>query len=52
MATEYLVRNWNRLAREFGDSDFLIYLELPKTDIYLESYIEPERTELKDGSGR
>ena len=48
-AAEYLVRHWNALAREFGDSDFLIYLEWPKIDGYLEHYIEPARMEFKDG---
>jgi hypothetical protein len=52
MTTEYLARNWNRLAREFGDLDFLIYLEWPKTDGYLENYIEPNRFKFKDKSGR
>jgi hypothetical protein len=46
--TEYLARNWNSLAREFDDSDFLIYLEWPKTDSYLESYMEPVRFEFRD----
>jgi len=45
VAAEYLVKHWNKLAREFGDSDFLIYIECPKMDGYLESYIEPSRLE-------
>jgi len=52
MTTEYLARNWNKLAREFGDLDFLIYLEWPKTDGYLESYTEPNRFKFKDESDR
>ena len=51
-AAEYLVRHWNKLAREFGDSDFLVYLEWPQMDSYLESYMEPARVEFKDESER
>ena len=47
--TEYLTRNWSKLVREFGDSEFLMYLEWPRMDTYLEDYIEPARVEFKDG---
>ena len=42
-ATEYLVRNWRRLAREFSGNDFAICLCFPYTDKYLEEYVEPSR---------
>jgi hypothetical protein len=42
-ATEYLVRNWKRLAAEFGDSNFVVCLGFPKTEKYLEEYKEPQR---------
>lgn len=42
-ATEYLVRNWKRLAAEFGDSDFVVCLGFPKTDKYLDEYQQPIR---------
>lgn len=40
-ATEYLIRNWKRLAAEFGNQDFLICLGFPKTETYLDEYKEP-----------
>jgi hypothetical protein len=42
-ATEYLVRNWKRLDREFGDSSFVVCLGFPLTEEYLEEYREPLR---------
>jgi hypothetical protein len=42
-ATEYLVRNWKRLAREFGDGSFVVCLGFPLTEQYLEEYKEPLR---------
>jgi hypothetical protein len=42
-ATEYLVRNWKRLAAEFGGSNFVICLGFPKTEKFLEEYKEPLR---------
>jgi hypothetical protein len=42
-ATEYLIRNWKRLAREFGDNAFVICLAFPHTERYLEEYKEPLR---------
>jgi hypothetical protein len=42
-ATEYLIRNWKNLAREFGDSAFVICLAFPYTERYLEEYKEPLR---------
>lgn len=43
MATEYLVRNWKRLAREFRSDDFVVCLGVPMNERYLESYVEPRR---------
>jgi hypothetical protein len=40
---EYLATNWKRLAAEFKDDDFLIFLGFPKSDSYLEEYREPLR---------
>jgi len=42
-ATEYLVRNWKRLAAEFGDADFVVCLGFPQTEKYAEEYREPLR---------
>jgi len=42
-ATEYLIRNWKRLAADFGDSDFVVCLGFPKTENYLDDYKEPLR---------
>jgi hypothetical protein len=49
-AAEYLVRNWKRLAAEFGDADFVVCLGFPRTDGYLDDYKEPRR--LSIGGGR
>lgn len=49
-ATEYLVRNWRWLAREFNGSDFVICLGFPYTENYLEEYKEPLRLSLGGGS--
>jgi len=40
-ATEYLARNWRKLARRFGDSCFAICLGFPKLAAYMDSYLEP-----------
>lgn len=48
-ATEYLVRNWKRLAAEFGDSDFVVCLGFPQPEKYADEYREPLR--LSIGSG-
>jgi hypothetical protein len=48
-ATEYLVRNWGNLAREFDDGEFVICLGFPYTEKYLEKYMEPLRLSLGDG---
>jgi hypothetical protein len=40
-ATEYLVRNWRRLAAEYDDRDFVACLGFPKTEKYLDDYREP-----------
>lgn len=42
-ATEYLARNWKRLAAEFGDADFVVCLGFPHTEKYAEEYREPFR---------
>ncbi len=42
-ATEYLVRHWRQLHREFGDSCFALCLGFPKTNSYLTEYREPIR---------
>jgi hypothetical protein len=49
-ATEYLVRNWKRLATEFGNSSFVICLGFPNTEKYLEEYREPIRLSIGRGS--
>jgi hypothetical protein len=41
IATEYLIRHWKRLDREFGDRDFVVCLGFPETEKYLEEYKEP-----------
>lgn len=41
--TEYLVRNWAPLLREFGDQNFALCLGFPAGDSYLEHYVEPRR---------
>jgi hypothetical protein len=40
-ATEYLIRNWKRLAAEYDDRDFAVCLGFPKTEKYLDDYKEP-----------
>jgi hypothetical protein len=47
-ATEYLIRNWRRLFREFGDDDFVICLGFPYTERYLEEYMEPLRLTVRN----
>ena len=42
-ACEYLVRHWARLQREFKSRDFALCLGFPKTEAYLEQYVEPVR---------
>lgn len=42
-ATEYLTRNWKRLAAEFGNSDFTVCLGFPYTEKQAEVYREPIR---------
>jgi hypothetical protein len=49
-ATEYLTRNWKRLAAEFGDADFTVCLGFPQTEKYADEYREPLRLSL--GSSR
>jgi len=49
-ATEYLTRNWKRLAAEFGDADFTVCLGFPHTEKHAEEYREPLR--LSIGSSR
>jgi hypothetical protein len=39
--TEYLVRNWSRLERQFGDHGFALGLGFSASDAYLEQYVEP-----------
>lgn len=41
IATEYLVRHWRRLDREFGEDPFVICLAVPLPDIYSADYHEP-----------
>jgi hypothetical protein len=48
-ATEYLARNWKRLAVEFGDADFVMCLGFPQPEKYADEYREPLR--LSIGSG-
>ncbi len=48
-ATEYLVRNWKRLASEFGDGAFVLCLGFPKTEKHLDEYKEPLRLSLGSG---
>ncbi|WP_157119821.1 hypothetical protein [Nocardia xishanensis] len=43
-AVEYLVRNWKRLATEFGDQDFVVVLGVPWNEgAYFTEYPEPSR---------
>lgn len=49
-ATEYLVRNWQRLSREFRDRDFVICLGFPNSEKYMEEYKEPLRLSVGSGS--
>lgn len=41
IATEYLVRNWRSLEREFRAEPFVVCLGFPRTDEFLEHYVEP-----------
>jgi hypothetical protein len=41
IATEYLVRHWRRLAREFGDEPFVVCLGVPLGEQYVTEYHEP-----------
>ena len=40
-ATEYLARNWRKLARRHGEGCFAICLGFPKLAAYMDSYLEP-----------
>jgi hypothetical protein len=51
-ATEYLIRNWKRLASEFGESDFVVCLGFPKTEKYLDDYKEPLRLSMGVANNR
>lgn len=48
-ATEYLTRNWKRLAAEFRNSDFVICLGFPYSEKYAEEYREPIRLSIGGG---
>jgi hypothetical protein len=41
IATEYLVRNWRGLEREFRDGPFVVCLGFPRNDQFFEDYVEP-----------
>ncbi|MFI5937735.1 hypothetical protein [Actinoplanes sp. NPDC051494] len=41
LATEYLVRHWRQLAREFGDDPFVVCLGIPLPQEYHTEYHEP-----------
>jgi hypothetical protein len=49
-ACEHLVRDWKKLARQFGDGGFLICLGFPFTHRYMEVYREPTILESQRGS--
>ena len=42
-ASEYLVRNWKRLQREFRGKDFALCLGFAVGSTYLDRYVEPRR---------
>jgi len=41
-ATEYLVRNWRKLHKKFGDKAFAVCLGFPKSEEYMDTYEEPD----------
>jgi hypothetical protein len=41
IATEYLVRNWRSLEREFRDGPFVVCLGFPRNDQFFDNYVEP-----------
>jgi hypothetical protein len=47
-ATEYLARNWKRLAAEFGDTDFVVCLGFPHTEKYAEDPLPVGRGRQRD----
>lgn len=41
VAAEYLVRNWRSLEREFRNEPFVVCLGFPRSDDFIEEYVEP-----------
>lgn len=41
IATEYLLRHWRGLEREFGNGPFVVCLGFPRNDQFFEEYVEP-----------
>lgn len=41
-ATEYLVRNWRKLQKKFGNKAFAVCLGFPWSEEYLDTYEEPK----------
>lgn len=39
--TEYLARNWRELRKEYGNNDFAVCLGFPKSEEYMDTYVEP-----------
>jgi hypothetical protein len=49
VTTEYLVRHWRALRREFGDEPFAICLGFPEPASYYYEYGEPKRLNTLSG---